>query len=302
MNEDGGCRIAAIVVTYRRKALLKQCIYAILEQTVTCDVLVVDNHSEDGTREITVGMNNGRVFYQDTGVNLGGAGGFNYGMHWAVENGYEFLWLMDDDTIPDPNSLEELLKADEILNGNYGFLSSGVLWKDGTDCKMNRQRARERYCGDIRLLREGVVRVDQATFVSLFCKAETVQKAGLPIREFFIWGDDIEYSRRLACRLNLPCYLVSRSTVIHAMEHNLGSSLATDVLERLERYRFAYRNEFFIYRKEGYKAFFRWLIQCGICFAAILRSSDHKFRRCQVMLSGMCQGLFFSPAIEFLNF
>lgn len=299
MNAGGDHRTAAIVVTYRRKVLLRQCIQAILQQTVPCDVLIVDNHSGDGTRQIVEEIEDSRISYQDTGSNLGGAGGFNYGLRWALKGEYDFVWLMDDDTIPTPTSLEELLKASERLKGEYGFLSSGVLWKDGMDCEMNRQRASDRYCGNIPLLQEGIVRIEQATFVSMFCKVGTVHKAGLPIREFFIWGDDIEYSRRLACRLGLPCYLVSRSTVVHAMEYNTGSNLAIATKERIDRYLYAYRNECFIYRKEGYKAVFQWLIRCGVCFAAIFRSSDYKLKRWRVMIRGICLGVFFSPKIEF---
>lgn len=54
-------------------------------------------------------------------------------MRWAVESGYEYIWIMDDDTLPEPSALEKLLEADRVLGGpaNCGFLSSVVLWTDG---------------------------------------------------------------------------------------------------------------------------------------------------------------------------
>lgn len=39
------------------------------------------------------------IFYFNTGRNLGGAGGFNFGVRKAYEAGYDYIWLMDDDTI-----------------------------------------------------------------------------------------------------------------------------------------------------------------------------------------------------------
>lgn len=67
-------RTVAIMVTYRRQFLLTQCIQAILELTVSCDVLVMDNHSGNKTQKMVAGIDSHRVFYCDKGVNLGGAG------------------------------------------------------------------------------------------------------------------------------------------------------------------------------------------------------------------------------------
>ena len=160
---------------------------------------------------------------------------------------------MDDDTLPRPDALGKLLEADESLNGNYGFLSSVVLWTDGSGCKMNRQKVKKNFYENVGLLTKSLIPVDQATFVSLFIKTETVKKAGLPVKEFFIWGDDLEYTRRMAVRMKMPCYLVGRSQVVHAMRTNNGSCIATDAPERIDRYRYAYRNENFAYRYEGIK-------------------------------------------------
>jgi GT2 family glycosyltransferase len=90
--------VAAVVVTYNRCLLLLECIEAIAAQTtVGCDILVIDNCSTDNSGESIKAKNYRRIKYYNTGSNLGGAGGFNYGIRLAVELGYEFLWIMDDD-------------------------------------------------------------------------------------------------------------------------------------------------------------------------------------------------------------
>ena len=78
--------------------------------------------------------------YRNTGKNLGGAGGFCYGIRQAAAAGYDALWLMDDDTIPEPDALARFLEADTSLQGKYGWLSSRALAPDGTDQPMNLQR------------------------------------------------------------------------------------------------------------------------------------------------------------------
>ena len=65
------------------------------------------------------------------GENLGGAGGFHTGMRLALEAGYEWLWIMDDDSLAAPTALEKLLAADRALAGEYGWLSSGRCGRTG---------------------------------------------------------------------------------------------------------------------------------------------------------------------------
>lgn len=297
-------RIAAVVVTYNRKALLAQCVAALLAQTAPCDVLLVDNASTDGTDAWAkqLAQENPRVLYRSTGANLGGAGGFNAGMRWAVEAGYSHVWIMDDDTLPHADALEKLLEADRVLGGEYGFLSSAVLWTDGHECRMNRQKLKKAYYERMELLRYALVLAEQATFVSCLFRAETIRRAGLPIREFFIWGDDIEYTRRLSVRMQLPCYLAGQSVVVHAMKENSGSSIATDCAERIVRYNYAFRNENYLYRQEGLKGFVFYSAKCALNVLRILRQAkDHRIRRCAIIVRQYVAGLFFNPRIEYVK-
>lgn len=248
-------RVAAVVVTYNRAEMLRQCLMSLQKQTMPCDILVVDNASTDDTQALVqrAAQHDASIFYRNTGENLGGAGGFNFGMRWAVEAGYAFVWVMDDDCFPEPVALEKLLDADRLLQGEYGWLSSVALWTDGRECRMNRPKIKKNFYDRIELLRDGILLAEQATFVSLFLKAETIRAVGLPVKEFFIWGDDIEYTRRITIREKMPCYVVGQSRVIHAMKNNSGSNLAVDSVERLGRYKLAFRNEAYIYRHEGAK-------------------------------------------------
>ena len=71
-------KIVALVVTYNRKQLLKENIEALLNQNNNeFDILIVDNASTDGTEELVKSFENNRIIYENTGANLGGAGGFN---------------------------------------------------------------------------------------------------------------------------------------------------------------------------------------------------------------------------------
>lgn len=296
-------QIAAIVVTYNRKELLMQCLLHLLAQEgAECDILVVDNASTDGTCESVAALRQERIRYRNTGENLGGAGGFSFGVRWAMEAGYEYLWLMDDDTLPHPDALRQLWSAHCRLNGRYGFLAGAVLWKDGTPCRMNLPKVTADCREDLDKLDEGLLAVSQATFVSLFVPAAVVEKAGLPIRQFFIWGDDVEFTRRIAVRLGYRCYLAGRSRVTHLMETNTGSSIADDRPERIARYRLAYRNEGYTYRQEGLRGRMYYLAKCALNLGRIwLRAPGARLRRTGALTGGMLSSLFFRPRVEYVR-
>lgn len=80
--------IAAVVVTYNRKELLKKNIEALLKQTYKeFDIYIIDNASTDGTYEyIKEYIDSNQIHYENTNKNLGGAGGFNFGIKKVVES------------------------------------------------------------------------------------------------------------------------------------------------------------------------------------------------------------------------
>ena len=292
-------KICAIVVTYNRKKLLVETIEALLAQDYDkFDIMIIDNASTDGTKEyIERFTKNPRIHYFNTDKNIGGAGGFNYGLKKAYEMGYDRFWLMDDDCVPTKNALSSLVAADDVTNGEFGFLSSLVLFTDGSPCMMNRQKIDKDWRSDMQLLQHSMLRTYFATFVSFYLTRKTIQSVGYPIREFFIWSDDIEYSGRIA--KHNKCYIVGESVVAHNTSNNVGSNIKNDDGSRLDRYRYAFRNEVFIARQNGLKGRLRQFTKVNYYLFSILFSrSSHKFAKIRTIFSGTIRGIFFRPKIE----
>src|ERR1035441_9411687 len=103
--------IAAVVVTYNRKALLGECLDALLKQTHPLDAIyVIDNASTDGTKEFLNErgyLRESKIRYVPLPDNTGGAGGFYEGLRHAFEAGFDWFWLMDDDVEPYLDGLEQ---------------------------------------------------------------------------------------------------------------------------------------------------------------------------------------------------
>jgi len=136
-------KIAAVVVTYNRKALLGACLDALLEQTFPLDAIyIIDNCSTDGTYDalrtagriatvttseetvvesihaislLTPPERHVEVRYVRMPENTGGAGGFHEGLKRAGRAGFDWLWLMDDDLRPAPEALAALVAKKTAL-------------------------------------------------------------------------------------------------------------------------------------------------------------------------------------------
>jgi rhamnopyranosyl-N-acetylglucosaminyl-diphospho-decaprenol beta-1,3/1,4-galactofuranosyltransferase len=194
-------KVCAVVVTYNRKVMLEECLKALLEQSRTVDtILVVDNKSTDDTLEMV------REHFPEVSVlaletNSGGAGGFHAGLEWAHRHGFDWFWLLDDDTMAHKWALESLLNAHDVfpVERRPKLLASRVLWTDHTIHPMNITIPSYVYLGRMRLARHrGMVSIRAASFVSLLVARDSVTKYGLTCPDYFIWNDDAEFTARVS--------------------------------------------------------------------------------------------------------
>lgn len=226
-------KVTAVVVTYNRLNLLKECIAALLAQTYqNMDILIVDNNSTDGTNEyLEMIQQNKKIKVLSLEENIGGAGGFHEGMKYAMQNNTDWLWIMDDDTIPEKDACMELCNAANVINDKIGFLASNVYGMQH-ECmntpRMKFQQKGENGYADWNIyLADSLVKVNSATFCACFISADAVKKVGLPIKEYFIWGDDTEYTLRLS-RYYGQGWLVGKSLVLHKRKNGQSLSIVKE--------------------------------------------------------------------------
>ena len=190
MNE----KICAVVVTYNRISLLRECIDALRNQTRKLDeIIVVNNNSNDGTNEWLENQIDLTSIHQQ---NTGGAGGFYTGIKTAYENQYDWVWCMDDDCLPRLDALENILssgyKTNALLNSvvvdksNNSNLTFGLF-----DFIEKRLFVRIEEIKDRKLINTANL------FNGTLIHKDVIKKIGYPIKEFFIYGDDYEYFLRI---------------------------------------------------------------------------------------------------------
>ncbi|WP_175951531.1 glycosyltransferase [Burkholderia sp. BCC0405] len=210
-------KIAAVVVTHNRPALLIDAIDALREQTRVIDALiVVDNASGDETVEVLKRVQGVDVLRLDE--NVGGAGGFAAGVQRALDVGADWILLLDDDAIAAPSLVEQLLiSLGQLAHERVGAICSTVM-EFGGIALMHRRRfdpatLNEPVVGETEY-RAASVRIDCGSFVGFLVSADAVRTVGLPNASFFLAYDDTEYSLRLG-RAGWSIWLAPAAVVDH---------------------------------------------------------------------------------------
>ena len=253
-------QIACVIVTFNRLDFLKNVFRAVVHQTHRPDrIIIIDNCSGDGTAQWLSEMARRRsdLMVLTMARNSGGAGGFHYGIDAAWCWGADWIWTMDDDCQPAPDALEQLIRGMTVHDADggrpIGFLASRVNWKDGRCHAMNvpglfpsdHQRRFNRY--------PRPVKVRYSSFVSILIHRQAVERVGLPVKEFFIYGDDVEYTRRITSA-GYDAYYIAASQVRHLTMENIGVTMNRLVAypSQMKQRDIALRNLVAVNRSEPY--------------------------------------------------
>lgn len=206
--KDNNSKYICVVVTYNRKKLLLEAIGAILNQTLKpYKVIVYDNHSDDGSREAVDGVyhlsDNSVIDYIYSNENLGGSAGYYNGLKAAMKYDFDWIALSDDDAIYDAHYFERIIKFSQAHPDCQAFTGTVRIGSSDGEIQYvhrkhlaNKKTLEHRYSTDADYSQE-YFKYDIATFVGLVIKKELVMQIGLPIKDFFIWNDDMEYSLRI---------------------------------------------------------------------------------------------------------
>ncbi|RAP51331.1 MAG: hypothetical protein BZ138_05445 [Methanosphaera sp. rholeuAM270] len=230
--------VCTVVVTYNRKELLIKCLNSLLRQTLKPEaIILVDNNSTDQTEKLLLDegfidklpqpeqksvnetvIDDVLIKYIRLPENLGGAGGFYEGVKTAHEDGYDWVWVMDDDAFPTENCLENLSKH----YNEKDTVALASLKVDLDDNILYHHRGYFNFTHGLPI-QEHITRedtqvptkdIDMASFVGLLIKRDAIDKIGYPKKEFFIHADDLEYCIRLRSQGKIK--LINNSIIKHA--------------------------------------------------------------------------------------
>ncbi len=200
--------VQAIIVTWNKKRDVMRLLENLQEMDYPkqhLSIAVVDNHSTDGTVQ-AIEKTHPRVTLIKNRENRGGAGGFNAGMRWALENrpDADYLWLLDNDVLLDSNALKALVAVME-KHPRAGICGSKIMDMDNPhemievgafiDYRSGHVHRNEPPQEELRD-HEAVFEVDYVAACSLLARTRLVREMGLWHEKFFIYWDDMEWGAR----------------------------------------------------------------------------------------------------------
>lgn len=191
--------VAVIIVNYNGAHLTCKCIDTINNSTYKADIIVVDNASGAGDVE-TIKKQHPEAVVLSNSYNAGFSGANNRAIEYAVERGYNYLMLLNNDTEIDPLMIEILKDSARedtvVVPCMYYFDSPQKLWYAGGYIDKRTGTAKHIENIDTGRQADGTF-CDFATGCCIMLCRETIEKVGLLDEAFFMYQEDVDYSIRL---------------------------------------------------------------------------------------------------------
>lgn len=121
-------KVLIIIVTFNGRQFIDNCLSPIYDSSPLIDIMIIDNGSEDDTVNY-IKSRYSHVKLIETGKNLGFGGANNIGMSYAIGNGFDFVYLLNQDAWIDYQDILALIETAEKYK-NYGIISPFHVYKD----------------------------------------------------------------------------------------------------------------------------------------------------------------------------
>jgi rhamnopyranosyl-N-acetylglucosaminyl-diphospho-decaprenol beta-1,3/1,4-galactofuranosyltransferase len=273
---NGDPRIGAVIVTYNNGRMLADLLADLEEQTMGCCSIVVADNSIDASTEHLVRLRYPGVTYIRMPGNSGSAGGFRAGLR-ELSGRCDFILTLDDDIRLPRQTVEALLRGIEELERRFGAV--GAVRAVGP-----------------RHPHPEPTEIDAFAWRGTLIRVQSIEKAGLPDENYFLYADDTEYALRIRLH-GFRFYWVPQAVTIERRPEAKDAArlFGRPVVFYREAFRFYYamRNSIHVCRKyRRYRDLLRNL-EYGVKMILFLSlRHDGDLRRPGAILRGMRDGFF----------
>ncbi|NRA89684.1 MAG: glycosyltransferase family 2 protein [Simkaniaceae bacterium] len=186
-----------IVLNWNGKSDTLNCLQSLTSVSTPHQTIVVDNGSTDGS-QVAIAEKFPHVHLIETKENLGYAEGNNMGIRYALENGADYIFILNNDTRVSSEIIESFLKRDVPIQGGKALLMDEPTKIDHLGGNWDKKK------GEFNLVAEfdpssnwdTPVTLDYVCGVALFVKAEVFKKIGLFDPRFFLFWEEADWCLR----------------------------------------------------------------------------------------------------------
>jgi hypothetical protein len=240
-------KVAIIIINFNGEEDTIQCLQSLETLNFPKENLltvVVDNGSKKRLELSKATLASGNVKVLDTGENLGFAGGNNFGIRYAIENGADYIMLLNNDTYVEKNLVKELLCTFQV-ESNVGIIAPKIYFAKGFEFHKNNYKAADLgkvfwYAGGIMDWKNvigrhrGVDEVDNgqyekiedtdfATGCCFFTSVEVLQKVGFLDERLFLYYEENDLCQRVK-KYGYRILYVPKAILWHKNAQSTGGS------------------------------------------------------------------------------
>ena len=293
--------IAVILVNWKKYNLTSKCIDSLNKSNYkNFKIILVDNeYSEKSLIDLRNKHKELIVFKEKN--NLGFAGGNNIGIRYALENDYDYIMLLNNDTEVKENfilPLVERIEKDHFLGAVQplilNFSNKSIIWNAGG--KLNKFLGLTSTRLNNNKLNSSIVFDDYTDWISGCCiliKSEILTKVGLLDEKFFNYYEDVDWSLRMK-NLGYDLGFVKESIIYHHGSSSSKNKKTKEGVISSKIHYFNIRNHILLLKK--HKNLFNFF---GIVFFQIIKTTSYifyflikfRFNKLTMVLKGLKHGL-----------
>ena len=225
-------RVGVIVLHWNKIAETRLCIQSLSNlHYQNLRIFLIDNGS-DIDLESLVGEEFSNIRVIRSNENIGFAGGCNIGISASIEDGCEFVWLLNNDTTVDSSALGYLVEKAEAVKP-AGIIGSTILEKDNRNIVNHMGGRIYPYLGlcvhlgkgsqYVSAPKESDINPSYVTGCSMLARVKMIQEVGLLDEGYFLYWEDADWCVR-AQRMGWKIAIAYESEVYHEGSSSLGSA------------------------------------------------------------------------------
>lgn len=194
--------IAIVIVNYNGNNDTLECLESIDRYCKENDytVYLVDNASKAPISDSELKKFNVHIKYIQSGKNLGFAGGNNLAVSGIKLGDFDYVFLLNNDTVLLDDSVDRLVKKIEItpniIGGivNYYYDNPEEMWQAGSDTVAKKLKSKERK--DFDVLSEDMIFVDSIPGSSMMIPRKIIEEIGLFDERYFAYYEEVDFCER----------------------------------------------------------------------------------------------------------
>ena len=198
-----------VLVTFNRLEKLKVSLKCYEKQTYFPKyVIVVNNNSNDGTKEYLESWKKKKAKFEKIVLNLpkniGGSGGFHEGLKASLKKDAEWVWVSDDDAFPKENCFK--IAKDYLSQNDTSQISAvcGKVLNRGKIDLTHRRKIKKCLLFPLQIIsrksnyNKDYFDIQLFSYVGSFISKNKMLEVGITKKDYFIYNDDSEHSYRLS--------------------------------------------------------------------------------------------------------